>query len=257
MIEKNMKEKPDSLFQAEYNQLEKLKNINDTSEQISELIDIAGSIVSYCSPPQLNTYLKNQEFFHHEIQNLFNLWKEIGRKTLQKDSSLKDELEILSEREKFSLLPSLVQRPWYEDDDVLNLISLIREAASENRKVLQKAREKAVRKENGEKIKKISEIRFVKFEEKSSRLVTDKNEICDIPTSTNQFIICKNAFGIPEGDWLKRVDVIDDFFSKGKDSFYDATREVNKRSLNCFKIKILEYSTDKTRVRPDLREKTP
>lgn len=93
------------------------------------------------------------------------------------------------------------------------------------------------------------------FIDEESNSVIFQGKRSDIPVG-NQWVICKELFKKPAGDWVKENDVIELFNRDGKQSFYDAQRLLNARIKEDLGIKdFIEYSTAKARINPETIDK--
>lgn len=67
----------------------------------------------------------------------------------------------------------------------------------------------------------------------------------------NQWELCRALFNKPLGSWTKSVDVIRNFNTDNKQSFYDAQRLLNKRFNKDLGIKnLIEYQESMARINP-------
>lgn len=104
-----------------------------------------------------------------------------------------------------------------------------------------------------ERVRKQIDIKPFIDEESNSVIFQGKRS--DIPAG-NQWVICKELFKKPAGDWVKENDVIELFNRDGKQSFYDAQRLLNARIKEDLGIKdFIEYSTAKARINPETIDK--
>lgn len=80
------------------------------------------------------------------------------------------------------------------------------------------------------------------------------NELCPIPATTNQEVLCQKIFTSPLESWVKEIDVKHDFYSQSDSSFYNAQRLLNETIEDEIGISdFIEYSTSRVRINKEYR----